>query len=704
MNKIKELFFTAVNYPKAFFSALTVVLLILFQSIFSFADTRFLDLFSRFRIASQSSAKHPWLEKLSFLFPSVPDPEQIVLVALDDKSYLSIPPESLFNRRLWANTANYISRGEPKALGFNIFWGKNSMFDSEQDTALVDMVSKLKKISVVAGYRQENLQLGLVLGPPFPELARFGNYSAPYFYPFEERVRKVSAAFFPESRDAIPGFSVSLAAISLGLTSEEIECSENSIILKTSDSETIIPTTEKEYMLMNYCLPLSSFKSIPISEIYYERVKPDFFKDKIVIFGVHNSTEQNAVLTPLGEPAPKSLIHALAVYNIINRNFLRYAFPLQGLVTAVLILLLSLYAIYRDIKPTALLLMAITSCIFLISVSCLALAWFNLLLEISASVFVIVISLFFAVGQRFYHELSEKLRIRNAFQHYVTSSVVNEILRDPTKLVLHGEERNLTIFFSDIAGFTTLAEGMPPMEVVKILNEYLTEMTEIIFRYDGLLDKYEGDAIMSVFGAPLDQTDHAIRACRCAIENQNALRRLRTRWKAEGKPELTARIGINTGMVVVGNMGSKMRFDYTVIGDNVNLAARLESSNKIFGSEILVGPYTASLVQKAILTRKIGILQVAGRKQGTEVFEVLCDIKKSDSLTLEKMMSAKDVYEKSYDLMLKREFQTAQSILDNYLSGKSIDKPAENLKNRIEGFLVNPPPPEWEGTWLQEQK
>ena len=291
-------------------------------------------------------------------------------------------------------------------------------------------------------------------------------------------------------------------------------------------------------------------------------------------------------------------MNALALRNLINNNFLKQPDEVVAQTIPIVILAIFIFFVFNFLNPVASLLLSIITCLLLAISSFLMLTIYSQIFDVSASVISVASSLIFVIGRKYYLELSEKLRIKNAFQHYVTASVVNEILKNPEKLNLHGEERELTIFFSDIEGFTTMAEGMSPLEVVSLLNEYLTEMTDIIFKYDGLLDKYEGDAIMAIFGAPIDQRDHAIRSCKCALENQKALAKLRERWKAENKPMLRARIGINTGLVVVGNMGSKMRFDYTVIGDNVNLAARLETANKIFNTEILVSETTANLASE----------------------------------------------------------------------------------------------------------
>ena len=193
---------------------------------------------------------------------------------------------------------------------------------------------------------------------------------------------------------------------------------------------------------------------------------------------------------------------------------------------------------------------------------------------------------------QYFKEEREKKKIRGAFQYYLTASVINEMLKDPAKLKLGGDKKDLTVLFSDIRGFTTISEKLTPEELVALLNEYLTAMTNKVFQYDGLLDKYMGDAIMAVFGAPLDQPDHARRACLTALAMMKELHQLQKKWRDEGRPAFDIGIGINSGDMVVGNMGSEMRFDYTVMGDMVNLGSRLEGTNKEYGTNIIISEFT----------------------------------------------------------------------------------------------------------------
>jgi adenylate cyclase len=190
-------------------------------------------------------------------------------------------------------------------------------------------------------------------------------------------------------------------------------------------------------------------------------------------------------------------------------------------------------------------------------------------------------------------EAREKRWLRQAFGRYVSPSVVETIITHPQRLELGGEEIEATVLFADLEGFTLLSETMPPQSLIKLLNDYFTPMTQVIMAYQGTLDKYIGDALMALWGAPVPLADHALRACRAAIDMEQTMTELQAAWQAQGLPNLMARIGLHTGPVVAGNVGSRDRFNYTVLGDTVNLASRLEGVNKAYGTRILLSEETA---------------------------------------------------------------------------------------------------------------
>jgi adenylate cyclase len=221
-------------------------------------------------------------------------------------------------------------------------------------------------------------------------------------------------------------------------------------------------------------------------------------------------------------------------------------------------------------------------------------------------------------------EERQRLFVKRAFQQYVPEGVVSRIVADPSLLRFGGERKELTILFSDVRAFTTYSERYEAERVVEILHEYLTRMVDAVFRHEGTLDKFVGDAVMAVFGAPVPQADHAVRACRTALAMFAELGELDKKWRREGKEPFRMGVGINTGEVIVGNLGSDQRFDYTVIGDPVNLAARLEGLNKDFpeASGIIISEFTYELAKNHIQARPLGEVKVKGKVKPVTVYEL----------------------------------------------------------------------------------
>jgi adenylate cyclase len=265
--------------------------------------------------------------------------------------------------------------------------------------------------------------------------------------------------------------------------------------------------------------------------------------------------------------------------------------------------------------------------------------------------------------------------------------VIERILEDPDQLRLGGERRELTILFSDLAGFTSLSEGLDPQELTHLLNDYLSEMSEFILAAGGTLDKYEGDAIIAFWNAPLSQPDHALAACRAALKcNQRLLQRAPEYEKRLGRA-LWARIGINTGPVVVGNMGSRQRFDYTVLGDAANLASRLEGANKVFGTPLMVSEDTWKQTRGELRGRKLGRLKVVGRRESVVVYQPLA---KADRKVSHEM----EVFAQGLDLVEKRKWQAALSCF------KTIETdPAAKAYIHKLSQLASESPDAWDGVW-----
>jgi adenylate cyclase len=345
---------------------------------------------------------------------------------------------------------------------------------------------------------------------------------------------------------------------------------------------------------------------------------------KIVLVGATALGLYDARTTPFDREVPGVEIHATVIDNILHRDFVLRPVWIRG-VNILIILLMALVPCILLVKLPAmkgafisvglLLLYAVANRYLLVNQG----IWINLI-----SPGIAFLGVFGVVTvYRYVTEEMEKKKIRNTFQYFVSPGVVNEILRDPAKLKLGGERKVLSVLFSDLRDFTYLSETLSPDTLTKLLNLYLTPMTEIVFRYQGTLDNYMGDALMAIFGAPLDQEDHAEKACHAALDMLKALEDLQKNWEIDGVPKVSMGIGINSGLMSVGNMGSDMLFDYSVVGDHVNLGSRLEKLNREYGTSIILSEFTYGYVKDLFACRELDIVRVRGRTEPVRIFELL---------------------------------------------------------------------------------
>jgi adenylate cyclase len=280
------------------------------------------------------------------------------------------------------------------------------------------------------------------------------------------------------------------------------------------------------------------------------------------------------------------------------------------------------------------------------------------------------------------------------FQQYVPPAVVRELIRRPELLALGGEERVATVLFSDVRGFSEVAERMPPAGLVALLNEYLTAMTDVVVQNGGIVDKYIGDCLMAEFGVPVPLEDHAVRACRAALRMRDELRRLRGEWLGRGMPALHARTGINTGPVLVGNLGSHRMMDYTCMGDHVNLASRLEGLNKVYGTEIVVSEFTWREVQAHFVGREIDCVRVLGRGEAVHLYELMAA--REDGVDAE-TAALMDGFALALALYRERRYGEAADAFQALVERHPQDGPAAVHLERCRGYVIHPPPAEWDG-------
>jgi adenylate cyclase len=299
----------------------------------------------------------------------------------------------------------------------------------------------------------------------------------------------------------------------------------------------------------------------------------------------------------------------------------------------------------------------------------------------------------------FLREEKARASLKKAFQSYVAPSVVEEIIKHPERLRLGGERRELTIFFCDIRDFTTLAETLDPEEVVSVLHGFLNPMSKIVVKHGGTIDKFMGDAIMALFGAPLQYPDHASRACKTALEMQEVLKSLSQEWEGQGRPSLKIGVGINTGMVSVGNMGSDTLFDYTAIGDNVNLAARLEGLNKLYDTDILISNATAQALDQEFVLRELDRVRVKGRKQPVAIYELL-GLQPADSDLAEFL----HLYRQGMELFNQQQWDESIVLFKKSLWLRPHDHQSQRYCSLAQKYRIEPPGPDWQGVTIMEKK
>lgn len=290
-------------------------------------------------------------------------------------------------------------------------------------------------------------------------------------------------------------------------------------------------------------------------------------------------------------------------------------------------------------------------------------------------------------------------RIRGAFQHYVAPEVIDELLSHRDKLRLGGERQTITAFFTDVVGFTKIAERTEPAVLVKLLNEILSAMSDIVVEEGGIVDKYVGDSIVAMFGAPVAYPDHATRSCRAALRCQQCVDEIRAQFEKRGLPPIHIRVGLNSGLALVGNIGSESRFDFTMLGDTVNLASRLEGVNNVYGSRSVAGEQTFRQAYERIAFRQLDRVRVVGRDRAVSIYQPMAVIKDGVS---DEVQARIDVYEAALARYQQRDFVGAIERFQTL--AERGDRPARVMLARAHTYAESPPPRDWDGTFKVSQK
>jgi class 3 adenylate cyclase/CHASE2 domain-containing sensor protein len=665
-----------------------------------------------------------------------PDSSPAVVVALDEETYRAPPfagtPSVTWTREIGAVLGAIIAGGA-KVVGFDIVY-PTSIEQSEIPFGDQTLGAKVRGFdgdflrALAAGGRAGKVVLGEAQHGPFPvqpspgQRIAVGGYrnirSLNAYTDSDDVIRRMPLTIVMDG-NTVPSMSVELASRALGVAPET--ASDGGISLAGYKIPPGIPNT----ITLNFDGGADAIPTFSLADLRACLAKGDtnffhkYFDGKVVIFGTRLDVEDRQITSKrfateaegangprcANAPPPKAqfarnaiagvYIHATAVDNIINRDalidpgrMLNGLINIGGSVAAAFVVLF--------VPLLAGLIAAFTMAVGWTAVATYAFTH-ALLLPLIESIVAGGITIAATTGYRFLIADKDRRFLRKSFALYLAPAVIERMMSSNKPPALGGETRNVTIYFSDVAGFSAISEKLAPTDLVALMNEYLSAMTEIIQDHGGFVDKYIGDAIVAVFGAPLDDPDHAANAVRAAMRCRERLIELNRSVTILKARNIAQRVGLNSGDALVGNIGSRQRFNYTVMGDAVNLASRLEGANKFFGTPVLVSESTYKLAKDACLWRELDIIRVIGRSEPVRVYEPLAC---TGEETPEQTTYAQD-YARALERWRAGEFSRCMQALS--ASAKS-DPPSWQLHERAKEFCANPPGSDWDGVTALEEK
>jgi adenylate cyclase len=647
-----------------------------------------------------------------FASPSRAD-RDISLILIDQES-LDVYEKSQnlpwpWPRQIYVALVDYLKAGGAKAVFFDLILSEGSRYGVEDDETLARAMAASGKVLIPFFLSDEAKDRDEAA---VRELARFALPSSSVppgaveplrsaSLPIEVLLRSAAGAgnvrFAPDADGIFRRIPLAFAFENLILPSLPLALKEF-VVGKTGMGD--VPLDGRGRMIIRFHGPTGTYRSWSAAAIINSwaqmdegktpQIDPKEFSGKTVLIGTSAPGLLDLRPTPFSAVCPGTEVQAAALDNLLNRDFIRVP---AGAVTLLYILALSLLApvvvsLTNRTWKVAVLIAAFAA--LPAAASSLAFAagtW----LPFAVPVFAALLGSVGASLLNYGVEGRQRRFIKSVFRHYLSPDVIERILENPALLDLGGEKREISALFSDVAGFTSVSEKLSPEELVELLNAYLSEMTDIILATGGTLDKYEGDAIIAFWNAPLDQPDHALRACRAALGCQKKLAELRPEFVRRFGSEVFARIGIHSGPAVVGNMGSRKRFDYTAMGDTMNLASRLEGACKQYKVFLLVSEETRESVKDAILAREIDMIRVVGKKRPVRVFEPIAERTTASAEEIEKVAT----FERGLEAYRKRDWDGAEAAFRR----SSDDPPAGIYLARCAAFRQTPPPDEWDGVF-----
>jgi adenylate cyclase len=457
-------------------------------------------------------------------------------------------------------------------------------------------------------------------------------------------------------------------------------------------------------MMINYQGPASTFTHYSIVDVLQKTFPLGAFQGKIILIGATATGIGDLRGTPYGGTTyPGVEIHANVIDNILNQRFLKHGFR-QALADVLLILFFGIpLGIWMALVSPRWMWFGVSLLLPMVAVNFWAFLhgwWLNLLVPaLTLSTNVLLVSLY-----RSLFEEKEKRRVRTAFGQYLSPEVIRRLLVNPQ--LVEPKKTDITVMFSDIRGFTTISEKLDAQELALFLNQYLSDMTGLVFEHHGTLDKYIGDAVMAFWGAPFEEPGHAARGCNTGLKMMDRVREMQKKWEAEGKPHLDIGIGLNTGVASVGNMGSVLRYGYTALGDTVNLSSRLEGLNKDYGTHILVNETTyAATKDDGFVFRELDLIRVKGKLQPVTIYELIGRTGQNSVYgTPEDVRARISLFQQARELYRKRRWAEAQKTFQIILDKWPDEGPSRTYWKRCQDYLFDEPSSGWDGVFTMTHK
>lgn len=641
------------------------------------------------RIHTSSAVSKParWMQRMEwaasdarFVFRGARKPHPDVAIIAIDEASLEKVGEWPWSRGVHARLIEALHRHPPKALLFDILFLEPFTANLPGDKALARVTQENPWVvhCMFLNVTDNGIEGGKL---PIRELVQatdhIGSVNA---FPDDDGHLRSAPLMINLEDLKIPLLSLEGARLYTGRSNDDLIAAS--------------PLDHRRELVVQYAGPENTFPYYAYSDVLAGKVPSSAWEGKVVLVGSRATGTYDHYPTPLSKNMPGVEFHANIIDNLLNNSALR-APDMRWTFGFIAAFALFCGIFLARVSPFVGLLLVLVSGGVYFGVT----QWFfvtrSVLYDLAGPLLTLGCSYMVVVVYRFFTEEKEKRWVKAAFGQYVSPKVLEVLMHDPKKLNLGGERRDMSAFFSDVAGFTSISERMNPDALVVLLNQYLSAMTEVIFTHDGYLNKYMGDGIMAFWNAPLRQTDHAERACRCALDSVTRLTELNKELALQGLTPLGARIGINSGTMVVGNMGSRQKSDYTVMGDNVNLASRLEGANKAFGSAIMISEFTLELVQDKFEVRYLDRLRVPGKAKPVRVYELLAEKGKLSDSWLESIAAHHEGIQAFSDRNFahaRQKFLEVQKILGQ-------DKPSAVYLERCEAFLLHPPEKEWDGVF-----